>query len=258
MRLKCESSSAQMDGRSTKEELVLHGEITKRLTNGIENFLGHLRVGRTSYVDENLFLFILMERNEFFLQIFNGFLVVTSTIIIRKANSQIDVFDLLSKQIGFIQEENKSNITEPLTIASLSKKHDTFLHTICGVIFVKSLIVLAQSHEKDNGSNVLETMNPFPSLRTLSTNINHFEASLLHLKFEFANSGSTSTTMKNVSVRWEIIGLHDAIEIFEEIVCCIHNLELTMVLLEKCLHGAVAPKPFNPSTQLRCDSLYEC
>ena len=72
--------------------------------------------------------------------------------------------NFLFEQIFFIKKQNDGRVDKPLVIADGVEEPQTLMHTICGLVLDKHLVILRQSDNENDGCHILETVNPFLSL----------------------------------------------------------------------------------------------
>lgn len=182
------------------------------ILNGVENETNVVCVCGAGDVWVHLLLvWGLVEVHKATLDKLCSLIVVESTIKLREANVQIDLFDLVSEEVALVQEENERNRREPSGIANLVKELERFMHSINGLVLVKLEIVLAHGYAKDHGGNVLEAVNPLLSLRPLATNIHHPELCVLDFEIDFRDSRRLSSSPQNVLLIGNETRIGDAI-----------------------------------------------
>lgn len=86
-------------------------------------------------------------------------------------------------------------------------KHGTY-HSL---IFNQDLIVFGNSHQEDDGSNILKAMNPLLSFRALTTDIKHAVSQVTNNEGSFGNTGCLNARSKNVLITWSVTGVANAI-----------------------------------------------
>lgn len=123
----------------------------------VEHKLDVLSVGGTSDVGIDLLgVGPLVERDEFLSDERGCLVKVQTTLVLIKADLEVDPLDLVAEDIRFVQEENDRDGFEPLAVANLVKELDGFVHAVNGLVFVELQVVLAQSDAKDDGSDALK------------------------------------------------------------------------------------------------------
>ena len=85
-------------------------------------------------------------------------------------------------------------------------------HTL---IFVQHLIVLAERDEKDEGCNILETVDPLLSLRTLSSDVEHAVCKISNDESGLGDTGGLDTGAENILVVGHVVRLCDALNVVE-------------------------------------------
>jgi hypothetical protein len=108
--------------------------------------------------------------------------------IIRKQAFHIHPLDFLLKEIRLVQEKNYRTFLKPTRIHNFFKQCNRLMHSIHRGILNEILIILTHGNEKNDRRNTLEAMNPFSSLASLATNINHAEVKLSDGEANFVNA----------------------------------------------------------------------
>lgn len=94
--------------------------------------------------------------------------IIVWEVILHRADGK-----LLLKPIDLVKEENDGRLDKPPRIADRVEEGERFLHAIDCLILEEQLIVLRDSYQEEDGSDVLEAMDPLLPLRPLATNVEH-------------------------------------------------------------------------------------
>ena len=78
---------------------------------------------------------------------------------------------------------------EPPRVANRIEEGERFLHAVDALVLIEHLVVLAQSNQEDQCSDVFEAMDPFLSLRPLTANIKEAVGELSDAEGSFGNAG---------------------------------------------------------------------
>lgn len=81
--------------------------------------------------------------------------------------------EFLLESVDLVQKEDDRGLDKPSGIADGVKESQSFLHSVDGLVFKEQLIVLGNGNEEKNRRDVLKTVDPFLSLGSLASNIEH-------------------------------------------------------------------------------------
>jgi hypothetical protein len=81
---------------------------------------------------------------EFLFDIRGGRLEITPSAVLRKADVQIYLLNLLSEQISLVEEENEIGVLEPRAVANLIEEKQRFLHSVLRVVLSQGLVVFGE------------------------------------------------------------------------------------------------------------------
>ena len=99
------------------------------------------------------------------------------------------VFDLLFKQILFVEEYNEGLQFKKFVVQNLGKQRDAFFHTIDRTVFFQDLIVLSDTDNEQNSRDIVKTVNPFFSFGSLTAHIEHLKMNIAKPELNFDDSG---------------------------------------------------------------------
>ena len=97
---------------------------------------------------------------------------------------QIDALglDLLLEQILLVEEDDEGHFREKLVVDNVLEKVKTFVHPIDAPVLYQHLVVFRHGHHEQHAVHVVENVDPFFALRTLSANIEHVKDQTLILE----------------------------------------------------------------------------
>lgn len=105
----------------------------------------------------------LVERYEAVENVIASRSVVVATLVIREVVLHRAYGKLFPESIDLVQEENDAGLDEPSGVANRVEERQGLLHTVDSFVFEQKLIILGDSHEEENGGNILETVDPLLS-----------------------------------------------------------------------------------------------
>jgi len=85
------------------------------------------------------------------------------------------------------------------------------LHSVDGLIFEEQLIVLGDGDQEQDSSDILEAVDPFLSLGSLSTNVKHAISQILNDEGGFCDTGGFDSRPEDVLVIWHVVMGSDAV-----------------------------------------------
>jgi len=80
------------------------------------------------------------------------------------------------------------------------------------LIFVQHLVVLAQTDQEHQSSNVLEAMNPLLTLRPLATDVEQLVCELANLESRFGDTGGLDTRPEDILVSGHVTMRRHAVD----------------------------------------------
>lgn len=93
---------------------------------------------------------------------------------------------------------------KPPRVADGIEEGECFLHTVDVLVLVQHLVILAQSNQEDQRSDILETMDPLFSLRPLTAYIEQAVGELTDAESGLGNAGRLDTGAKNILISGHI------------------------------------------------------
>lgn len=100
-------------------------------------------------------------------------LIISPTFVLREADGEGTVSDLLGKQVLLVQEKDDGGIDEPLVVANRIKELHGLHHAVHFFVLGQDEVVSREGHTKDDGSHTFEAMDPLFALRSLATHVEH-------------------------------------------------------------------------------------
>lgn len=140
------------------------------------------------------------------------------TIVVGEAHRKRNATNLLSEEIGLVEEEDECSVAEPGAVQNLVKEQERLLHPVLRVILAERLVVLAQTGAEQHCCHTVKAVNPLPPLTTLAPHIQHAELEPIQLKFSLVNSSTANTSSEDVLLSWKKLIVHEALDVHEEAV----------------------------------------
>ena len=81
--------------------------------------------------------------------------------------------EFLLEAVDFVQKQDDRGLDKPSGVADRVEERQSFLHSVDGLVFEEQLVVLGDGNEEKDGRDVLEAMDPFLSLGSLTSDIEH-------------------------------------------------------------------------------------
>jgi len=161
-------------------------------------------------------------------------------LVLREVLLHRNLLQLLLEQIPLVQEENEGCLCKPTRAENVLEDLDSLLHPVDTIILEETQIIIAQRRNEQHCRDVFETVNPFLSFVSLTTDIKHTEIVALDGERLLDDSSGADTHVHHIVNRGEIVRQMDSIEALEEIVCIIHQLILVSLLVG-CLNAGILP-----------------
>ena len=137
---------------------------------------------------------------------------VVPTFIVWKVILHRAHWQLLLEPVDLVQEQDDAGLNEPPRIADAVEKCKSFLHTIHGLIFEQQLVVFGNGDKEQYGGDILETVDPLLSFRSLSTNIEHSVGQVLDDEGRLGDAGSLDTGAQDILIIRHVIVRGDAVD----------------------------------------------
>ena len=133
-----------------------------------------------------------------------GHTLVVWEVILHRADRK-----LLLEPIDLIQKQNDGRLDEPARVADRVKERKRLLHPVDRLILKQQLIVLRDGDQEQNRRDVFETMDPFLTLGSLTTDIEHAVCQVADDKGRLGDARRLDTRSKNVLIARQVIWLGD-------------------------------------------------
>jgi len=157
--------------------------------DGVEDELDVLGVGGTGHVTVDLLGRRLVLGLELSLNVGRRLTILLSTCVLCETDGEGGSEDFLFEEIFFVEEEDDGGVAEPLVVADGVEELQRLLHPVGRFVLVQDLVVLAHRHAENDGRHVLETMDPFLTLGSLTAHIKQLEIEVFERKVDFDDAG---------------------------------------------------------------------
>ena len=114
------------------------------ISNIAENLLNILGIGGFREMSEDVLGFVLVELDEFALDIFGSGLKIAISGIVREKLLHVVLLQLLLEQVDLVEEQDDARVHKPLAVTNFVEKVETFLEPVCCIVLVAFLVVLAK------------------------------------------------------------------------------------------------------------------
>lgn len=143
---------------------------------------------------------------------------------VRKVLANADLAYLLHQKVHLVEEEDYGDVGKELVV-DYSLKDIHGLHQAVGAaVFHYNLVVLAGGHHEEDGGDAVEALEPFLSLRALTTHINHFERNLFDDKIMLHNSLGGPSGQEDVLAAWYIV-------LYRKIENCVNSKNILYIFI---------------------------
>lgn len=163
----------------------------------------------------NLFCLVLVQADESVQDVVASRRVIISALVVREVVLHRRYGELLLESIYLVQEQNYRSLREPPGVADRIEQGERLLHAVDGLVFEEKLIVFGDGDQEEDGGDILETMDPLLTLRTLSTDIEHPVCEFADDECGLSNTGRLNTRPQDILVVWHVVVLRDAGDIVE-------------------------------------------
>lgn len=168
-------------------------------------------IGGAGEVSVNLLLLGLVQGNETVEDVIASRSIVGTALVVGEVVLHRADRKLLLETIDLVQEENDRGLDEPPGVADRVEQGQGFLHTVDCFVFEEQLVILGDGDEEQNGSNVLEAVNPLLSLGSLATNVKHAVCKVTDNECGLGDTGGLDTGTEDILVGGEVVGLSNAL-----------------------------------------------
>lgn len=159
----------------------------------------------------DLLLLGLVERDEPVEDVIAGGGIVGATLVVGEVVLHGADGQLLLEAVDLVQEQNDRGLDEPARVADGVEQGQRLLHTVDRLIFEQQLVVLGDGDQEEDGSDVLEAVDPLLSLGTLSTDIEHAVRQVADEEGGLGDTGGLDTGAQDILVGGHVVGLRDAL-----------------------------------------------
>lgn len=159
----------------------------------------------------DLLLLGLVERDEPVEDVIAGGGIVGATLVVGEVVLHGADGQLLLEAVDLVQEQNDRGLDEPARVADGVEQGQRLLHTVDRLIFKQQLVVLGDGDQEEDGSDVLEAVDPLLSLGTLSTDIEHAVRQVADEEGGLGDTGGLDTGAQDILVGGHVVGLRDAL-----------------------------------------------
>ena len=126
----------------------------------------------------------------FFLNKFCAWFEIVCAFVFWETFWNWGLFKHLFENILFVEEQEDGSIFKGRVARNLFKQRQRFLHSVLCRVFKHHLIIASKIDDKQQCVDVVEAMNPFFPLISLTANINHFERNAILLILQLCNNDS--------------------------------------------------------------------
>mmetsp|Transcript_61441 Transcript_61441/g.181589 ORF Transcript_61441/g.181589 Transcript_61441/m.181589 type:complete len:326 (+) Transcript_61441:430-1407(+) len=148
----------------------------------------------------------------------------SSVVRERSLCGDIRVHDLFGKDVFLVKKEHDRCIGKGAVIANRAEKLKGLHHSVGTLCLGKGLVILREGGNEDNSVNVIEAVDPLPTLGSLPADIIHFEVNAVDAIALHDNLGRTDTPKKNVLCSWLVRRGSNPAEIIEVFLVRIDNV----------------------------------
>lgn len=202
--------------KTAKAEVFLDDDIVDR-SHDEANLCG---VGSAGEVSVDLLGLVLVEADEAVEDVVAGGRVVDTALIVGEVVVHGADGQLLLEAINLVEEENDRCLCEPPRVADGVEQCQGFLHTVDGLIFEEQLIVLGDGDQEENGSDVLEAVDPLLTFGTLATNIEHTVRQVTNNECRFRDTSGLDTRAQHILVVGHVVRSGDTGDVIEVAISC--------------------------------------
>uniref|UniRef100_A0A8C6I9Q6 Predicted gene, 20721 n=1 Tax=Mus spicilegus TaxID=10103 RepID=A0A8C6I9Q6_MUSSI len=127
--------------------------------------------------------------------------------------------DFLSKQVLLVEEENHRDGAHPHApvVPDALEEVQSLLQAVSLVVLPNDHVVAAAGHHEDDGSHIIEALDPLAALIAWDgTTIHLLEVDFVHLELGLKDSRGQDTAAHAYLVTWHVVGLLDHINLVQE------------------------------------------
>mmetsp|Transcript_2821 Transcript_2821/g.8084 ORF Transcript_2821/g.8084 Transcript_2821/m.8084 type:complete len:207 (+) Transcript_2821:504-1124(+) len=134
--------------------------------------------------------------------------------------------DLLLEEVAFVQEEDHGSVGKGTLGADPFEQADGVHHAVLRGILEQGLVIFRECRDKEDGSHVIETMDPLFPLVPLSADIVEAKVHTVHQVLLGGNPCGPVPAVENVLLRRQVVILCELIDLVEELFDRFIHLEL--------------------------------
>nr|AAD08674.1 unknown [Mus musculus] len=158
--------------------------------------------------------------------------------------------DFLSKQVLLVEEENHRDGAQPSVVPDALEEVQSLLQAVSLVVLPNDHVVAAAGHHEDDGSHIIEALDPLAAFIALAAHIEHVEVDFVHLELGLKDSRGQDTAAKQVLVTWHVVGLLDHINLVQEVLGTVNQLVLIGALVAGT-HSLILPQSLGMLIEFR-------
>lgn len=125
---------------------------------------------------------------------------------------------IITQTLGLVMMTYGQCAAEQSVGANALEQLQTFPQSIPFAVLNQCHVVLADGHHEQQGSHIVETLDPFPALRPLSAHVEHSDAQRVHLELGFHHANGAHPRLENVLGVGNVTIARDARNVLEETV----------------------------------------
>ncbi|XP_043344623.1 uncharacterized protein LOC122454307 [Cervus canadensis] len=139
--------------------------------------------------------------------------------------------DFLSQQILLVEEQNHRDGAQPSVVPDALEEVQSLLQAVGLVVLPNDHVVAAAGNHEDDGSHIIEALDPFAVFIALAAHVKHVEVDFVHLELGLKDSRSQDTAAKQILVAGHVVILLDDINLVQEVLGAVNQLVLVGALI---------------------------
>ena len=92
-------------------------------------------------------------------------------VVVGESDGNVHLLDLILEQVLLVEEEHYGDGREPFGVADLVEELERLVHAVRLLVLIERQIVLGQSHEEEDGRDILEAVDPLLTLGALTSDV---------------------------------------------------------------------------------------
>lgn len=124
--------------------------------------------------------------------------------------------DFLREQVLLVEEQNHRDGAQPSVVPDAFEEVQGLLQAVGLVVLPNDHVVAAAGHHEDNGSHIIEALDPLAALVALAAHVKHVEVDFVHLELGLEDSRSQDAAAKQILIAGHIVSLLDDINLVQE------------------------------------------